>query len=200
MTFSTLTIANKALILCGANTITSLTEDTQNARTINSIYDMSRQEILTECKWSFAVSRTTLSVTVASSTMPWLHTNEAYVYSKPDVGILRIYESSDKYSKWRLEQDYIIADTADLGIKYIFDNTDASKYPPKFVRAFIDLLCSEIAYILLNDVTKAEKFLEKYEGISLIKAQAEDGQTGLQQVVLDDAWENAKYTNDSTDA
>lgn len=194
-TQSTVTIVNKALTLCGANTISSLTEDTNNARIVNTIYAMSRQEILTECKWIFATTRSTL-VTVATTTIAWYHTNEAYVYNRP-AEALRIFELSDDKAEWREEGSYIICDTAGLGAKYVFDQTDVSKYPPMFIKAFIDLLCSEICFKVLNSIEKAKMFLELYEKISLPKAMAENSQVGLHQVMTDDAWEAAKYSNEN---
>lgn len=185
-------IVNKALTLCAAGPIINLTDDTNNARITNRVYDIARQSILTECRWNFATTRTTLSLSAVS--MAWLYTNEVYVYVRP-ADALRIFGVDNDDSEWREEGDYIISDTVNLGIRYIRDVDDPAKYPPKFIDAFIDKLCSDISFMILNSATKAAGFLEKYEKVSLLKAIAENGQTGIQQYMKDNAWELSKYFN-----
>ena len=58
--------------------------------------------------------------------------------------------------------------------------------------AFIDKLCSDVAYHIINSVPKAEAFLAKYHKVSLPAAMAENSQTGAHQEVRDNAWVDAK--------
>lgn len=192
MSVSKTSVCNKALTLCGAAPITNITDDTNNARILNRVYEIARQSVLTECKWNFAVTRGTLSTSAV--TMPWNHSGESVVYVRP-ANALRIFEVSDPVATWREEGDYIIADTAGLGIKYVYDHDDPSKYPAAFAEAFIDKLCSEICYMILNSASKAETFLKKYEAVSLPKAMSLNAQTGTQQDPIDDAWLNSKFSN-----
>jgi hypothetical protein len=190
MAITKTSLVNKALTLCGAAPITNITDDTNNARIVNRVYEISRQSILSECKWTFATTRTTL--TLSADTMAWYHESETKVYIRP-ADALRIFESSDPYATWREEGDYIISDTGSLGIKYVYDLDDPAKYRPKFLEAFIDKLCADICYMILNSGPKAEKFMEKYEKVSLPKAMAENAQTGVHQEMMDDEWLNSKY-------
>ncbi len=194
MAITKTSLVNKALTLCGAAPITNITDDTNNARIANRVYEISRQSILTECCWNFATTRATL--TVSAVAQPWDYDDEAYTYVRP-TNVLRIFDVNDQYATWREEGDYIMSDTASLGIKYVYDHDDPSKYPPKFLEAFIDKLCADISFIIINSASKAESFLLKYEKVSLPKAMSENSQTGKQQTQLDDAWENAKYHNQS---
>ncbi len=191
-TYTTVGIVNHALVLCGASPITSLTEDTANARAANAVYETSRKSILTDCRWTFALTRSTLS-TVATTTIAFLYPEETSVYSRP-AGALRIWQMSDIEAIWREEGAYIISNTASLGTLYTFDHSEVGLWRHKFVEAFIDKLCAEISYMILNSATKAQSFMEKYEKISLPKAMSEDSQTGAHQEVIDDAWLKAKYT------
>ncbi len=201
MTISTTVLVNKSLTLCGAAPVSSLTADTNNARILNRVYDIARQSILTECRWNFATTRATLTVTAATGTVPWFFTNETIVFARPS-NALRIFGLSDDQVEWREQGEYLIADsaistntTSTLEVRYLYDLNDPSKYPPKFTDAFIDKLCSDIAYAIINDAKKGLMFVEKYEKISLPKAMAENAQTGVQQFMKDDAWELSKYFN-----
>ena len=192
-TYSTVALCNNALVLCGASPITSLTEDSANARALNAVYEIARKSILTECKWTFSTTRTTIA-TVATTTIAWFYDEESYVYTRPSAA-LRIWGMSDIYALWREEGSYLISDTAGLGAIFTFDQSDVSLWPPKFVAAFMDKLCSEVCYMILNSIQKAEAFLSKYEKISLPAAKTENSQTGTHQQVIDDSWEGAKFSN-----
>lgn len=185
-------LINKALTLCGASTITSITDDTVNARSVNNVYEISLKSALTECKWNFATTRSTLTITV--NTVAWYHQNESYTYTKP-TDCLRVFETKDSSTIWREEGDLIITDTSPLDIKYVYYHDDPTKYPSYFLDAFIDKLCSDISYTIINSASKAESFLAKYEKISLPKAMSENSQIGIQQVPVDDEWTSSKLGN-----
>lgn len=190
-TYSTTAIVNKALVLCGATTITAITDDTPNARSLNTVYEIARKDFLCENRWSFSSTRSTLA-TVATTTFAFLYDGESYAYSKPS-GILRIWGLSDPRAVWHEEGDYIFADSSGLGLLWSFDQSDVSKWQPAAVEAFIDKLASDIAYMIINSVSKAEAFLKKYKEISLPKATAQNSQTGFSDAVIEDTWLNAKY-------
>ena len=53
-------IANLALTSLGADRIMALTEDSENARRINEIYEVMRDEVVSAHPWNFAIKRSTL--------------------------------------------------------------------------------------------------------------------------------------------
>ncbi len=197
MAITKTSLVNKALTLVGANAITNIDDETQNARVVSRVYEISLKSILSECKWNFATKRKLLSL--SEETVEWYYTNEAYVYTRP-TDCIRIFGTNDDSAEWREEGDYILADVAGLGIVYTYYLDSPGKYPPSFTEAFIDKLCSDISYMIINSITKAESFLEKYLRVSLPKAMAENAQIGTQQYLKDDAWELAKDSNGSLDA
>lgn len=190
-TYTTIGICNHALILCGASTITSLSDDTNNARTLNAIIEDERKSFLTECRWTFSLTRTTLA-TVATTTFAWLNPEESYAYSRPS-DILRIWQMSDIYAIWREEGAYIFSNTASLGTLATRDHSEYGLWRHKTVEAFTDKLCAAISFQILNSETKAKAFLEKYIKVTLPAAMAEDGQTGDHQEVIDDEWLRARH-------
>ena len=128
-----------------------------------------------------------------------MHIDETFIYDKP-VDVVRIFGTNDDRAIWREEGTVIASDTAGLGIKYTSYLDDPSKYTSSFIEAFVDLLAFQACYMILNDATLASKLLDKYEKLSLPRAQGENAQTGTQQYVLDDAWELSKFSNGSTEA
>lgn len=190
-------LINKALTLCGATPIVSITDNTENARKANRVYDIARRSILSECLWSFATTRATLSVSAV--VMPFYYPGEGYVYVRPS-DCLKIFATSDPQAVYKEEGDLIISDTQGLGIKYTYDLDDPSKYQGLFVDAFGDKLCAEVSYAIINSASKAEAFELKYQKVTLQKAMSANSQVGTPDGVIDNAWELAKFSNGSPGA
>ena len=193
-TYTTVGLCNHALVLCGASPITSLTQDTPNARALNAVYENARKGFLTECRWTFSLTRSSLATNATTGLFPWTYDEEAYVYNRP-ANALRIWGVSDIEAIWREEGQYIISNTASLGTLYTWDHEEVGLWRPKAVVAFMDKLCSDICFMILNSATKAEAFLSKYQKVSLPAAMAEESQTGMHQQVIDDEWLKSKYGN-----
>ena len=113
MAITKTTIVNKALTKVGASAVVSIEDDTEQARVISRVYELALRSILSECKWNFATRRKLLSVSAFE--FEWYENSEKYVYSKP-ADCVRIISTNDKHAVWREEGDYILSDTAGLGI------------------------------------------------------------------------------------
>jgi hypothetical protein len=189
-------IINKALVLVGAATVVSIDDGTPNANTLGNVYEIALQSILSECKWNFATKRANLSV---SATSPdFLYSGEKVVYDLPS-DVIRIYQTNPASAYWREEDGQVISDSVNLGIAYVYYDENPNDYPSYFLDAFIDKLCADIAYTIINSATIAEKFVNKYERMSLPKAISANSQTGAQQTMQDDYWVLAKYRDGETD-
>ena len=114
--------------------------------------------------------------------------------------MIRAFRANNDDAIWRQQGDYIISDTNDLGLEYVYYNNTPSTYTSSFAEAFIDKMCSDIAFMIVNSKTLAESFLEKYERVSLAKALAENAQIGTPFVMKDDAWDRAKLGDSSSRA
>lgn len=190
-------ICNKALTLVGAAPINNIDDDTNNARVLSNVYETALRSVLAAGRWNFATKRILLSV---STYVPeWSHTGESYVYQRP-ADMIRLFETNDEDATWREEGEYILADTAGLGIKYVYFLDIPGKYPSYFVDAFIDRLCADIAYMIVNSSALGDKYKTLYESVSLPSALSSNAQTGTQQTIKDDAWEMAKYNDTQVNA
>jgi len=192
MAITKTTIVNKALTKVGASPVVSIEDDTEQARVVSRVYELALRSILSECKWNFATRRKLLSA--SAQEFEWYENSEKYVYSKP-ADCVRIISANDKYAVWREEGDYILSDTASLGIRYVTYLDDPAKYSHAFIDAFVDKLCADISYSIVNSASLGDTFFEKYEKMSLPKAMSINGQIGKQIDIVDDEWENAKYIN-----
>ena len=194
-----LQIINKALVLCGAATVTSITDGSTNATALNNVYELALQEILSECNWNFAKIRAFLpsvSTLVTTSTNQFLYSDESFIYALPTFGVIRIWMTNPPSALWREANGFIMSDTANLGIEYTNYDDAPADYPSYFLQAFMDKLCADIAYVILNSPQVAKGFVDKYE-YSLSSSKSKNSQTGTQQQPCDDDWTSAKYRDDN---
>ena len=193
-----LQIINKALVLVGSPTVGSITDGSVSANALNTVYEIALQEILSECNWNFAKTRIFLptSSTTTTSSINFLYSDESIIYVLPTFGVVRIWNVTPPTALWRESNGYIISDSSGLGIEYTNYDDTPSDYPSYFIPAFIDKLCMDIAYVIINSPPVAKAFMEKYE-YSLASAMSKNSQTGTQQLPADNDWVDAKYHDDT---
>jgi hypothetical protein len=184
------TIINRALSLIGAEPINNLTDDTPEAQIANRQYEESRRSVLSECLWNFAAKRDALNS--VAETLPWSKDGVNNVFQLP-ADIIRIFEVSQPYATWHIEQDRLITDVSEIGILYVYDLEDTTKFSSSFTDAFADKLAADMCYTVLNSNTEAKLMMEKYEGVSLPKAMADNSQEGTAAQVKDDLWPYARF-------
>ena len=177
MAITKTTIINKALTKVGAQPIVNIEDDTEQSRVMSRIYELALRSVLSECKWNFATKRKLLSE--SADVFEWYDSSERFVYVKP-IDCIRIFNTNNKYATWREEGDYVFSDTPNLGVRYVTYLDDPSKYSSSFISAFIDKLCSDIAYAIVNSASLGDTYFEKYEKLSLPKAMSINSQTGEQ--------------------
>jgi len=168
-------IINMALTRIGSFPITSVEDDTENARAANRVYDICLKSILGECEWNFAKKRVLLEeIDADDADLAWTTQDESYIYDKPS-DIVRIF-GNNAYKKadlvMRVEKDYIISNYSGLGIRYVFFEENTDKYSSKFTDAFADILARDLAYWLLNSAPMAEAMFQRYDVVSLPAAKS----------------------------
>jgi len=125
-------IANLAFIRLGANTITSMTDGSRNATTINTIYGMIRDEVLRSFDWGFAKKRAyldektpnTLAITGVTGANPGVVT---YTGTDPEDGDK--YEINDVVGMTELNTNQYVIDNVSTVLKtFKLLDTDTSGF------------------------------------------------------------------------
>jgi len=98
MASTKITISNSALALIGERRITTLADETEEARIVALVYDDVRDEVLTEHPWTFALKRAVLPAVVTGATQasPVVVTAVAHGFTNADevkiTGVLGMIE------------------------------------------------------------------------------------------------------------
>lgn len=184
---TSVSICNLALARCGVKqSIASLTEQSENARSCNLFYDQSRQALLREIPWSFAERFHTLALVSTTET----GNNWAYSYRYPADAVRVNYIVDQAGSRipnppvpFKLGSDsqgrLVYCDYEDAVCSYNHNITDVSQFDSLFVDTMAWRIATELAPFLSRDANFSAKVNQDYF-MALRKAAAaamnEEGQ------------------------
>lgn len=159
---SQVAICNLALLKFGSITITSITEDTREARACHSLWELTRDDLLYSYPWKFALLRYTLGAPLAAA--PEFEYD--YQYTLP-ADCLRVFEMYESTENWTVENGVFLCNRNsaddDIYIRYIAKITDVSKYHPAFVKCMATALAAELAVKLKDDAKLRLSLLQELE-------------------------------------
>lgn len=185
MSVNQLSICNLALIRCGASRISSITQDTKPAIALNAIWELSRDTVMADHPWNFALKRALLAPT---SNTPVYEFN--YEYDKPS-DMLRLMDLDSNDIDYVVENGKILSDETELNVRYVFRNTDESSWSPGFADALAWYLVMQIGFTLTQQTKLTEEAGAAYKA-SLAQARFVDGSEGIMRRLEATVWTNAR--------
>ena len=166
-------ICNKALVLVGANTISSFTQNTTESNVANQLYESTLENLLTRCRWRFASKQAQLSKNTAN---PDARYDSSYALPN-DAHIIHTVTLGDdviKYDRYgqnlftnTTSSDTVIAD-------YTFQPSE-SIFPPYFKQTLV----FELASLFAGAIARNDQLSELYHKRAIAQmaiAKATDAQ------------------------
>lgn len=180
-------ICNRALQKLGAARITSLTEDSRNARSCNNAYEAVRDAELRAHTWTFAVKRAQLA---ADSDAP-LGDDFDLQYSFPS-DCLRILPPAETYLDWTIEGRKILTnDVAPLNVRYVYRVTDPNKFDAEFIEAVAAKLADELCEEITQSNSKQAAARQSYKE-AIARARKSNAFESLSAEPPEDSWVAAR--------
>lgn len=159
-------IINLALTQIGSARIASITEDTEQARKANAVYDIVRDEVMAAHPWNFAIERTSLALLDDTPEFDY-----DYQFQLPS-DCLRVLGTDTEEDEFEIAGDKILYDDDSINIKYIKKITDTTKYSPGFNIALAARLAAELAYPIADSRTLSEEMFKLYlDKLKIAKSQ-----------------------------
>jgi hypothetical protein len=188
-------IANRALTKIGEARITSIADDLEAARVINSMWDIVRDAELRARNWNFSITRTSLAALV---TTPAFRYDYEFQLPSDCLKIIQVGEyfpgpSMSDYrnypeAPYQIEGRKILTDyAAPLYVRYVASITDTGQWDSLFSEAFACKLASEICERLTQSNTKRELAMAEYDR-AIFAAVRADALENPPQPLADDAW------------
>ena len=154
-------ICNKALVLVGANTITSFNQSTTESKVANNLYESTLENLLTRCRWRFASKQTQLS---KNTTNPDARYESSYALPA-DALVIHTVTVSDDVIKYDRYGQNLFTDTTSSDIviaDYTFQPSE-SDFPPYFKQTLV----FELASLFAGAIARNDQLSELYHKRSI---------------------------------
>lgn len=168
---SEVSIINRALIKLGEATILQRTDNLKQARTMNTLYEDTRDAELRAARWKFAIKRTQLSALVAAP--DWGYSLQ-YPLPSDFLALVRVNDiyvmpSWKSRAPWSVESGKILTDMgAPLKVSYVSRVSDAGSFDALFVDVLACRLAMEACEAQTQSDTKYKRLVDMYrESLSI---------------------------------
>jgi len=157
---SAVDIANSALNLLGASTISAFTDDSKNARLVNQRYEPVRNRVFRSHAWNCLHKRVQLA---QNSTAPVVEYSHAYALPSDCLRVLKVHNgTTDSIASnldYKLEGRNIVTNEGTVFIIYIAIDTDPNNYDTYLQESISHQLAADLAYAVTNNATLADKYM-----------------------------------------
>lgn len=168
-----LSICSAALLMIGADEITSFDDDSRAAKLCSSLYGTTRDELLQAYPWRFAIGQSRLAQLVATPLFGY-----RYAYQLP-ADILRMIATAEG-APYSLQGGRLYTDMPAMEITYLY-RPDENHLPAYFIRAVELKLAEILAVALQEDLNKSTLMAQKARE-QIVRARAVDAQQQPAQV------------------
>lgn len=179
-------IANLALSWMGQNQINSFTDNQNEAIVMNANYALSRDKVLNDVAWTFALRRETLAPVADALDFG---AGNKFLIPNDVLRVQRVYRPNNASqsgifiaARWVREGQYIIANEDTVWAHFIVRVTDTQLFSPSFVHALAARLAADTALTFTENQKLEEKMEAKYEA-KLAEAVYADGSQGRTEVI-----------------
>ena len=187
-------VCNLAVSWLGGKRITSIDDDTSvEARLCRANYDLSRQAVLEEREWTFAVKRIQLTPLAVEPVFGYKY---KFLVPSDLLRVIGVYDPLDQrvapvgipYTK---EENNILADLQSINIKYMMNLENTNRFPGLFTQALASHIASNIAISLTENNSQFEKMRIMYED-NLNRATTSDSLQGSNEHTETSQLENVR--------
>lgn len=168
---SDLSICNAALLMLGANPITSLSAVGEKEKLCAGLYPTIRDKVLRSHPWNCCIKRETLSPWAAAPNHDW-----PFQYELPGdfVKVLGVGELGAE-SEFRLEGRRLLTDVNPCLLRYVFANENPATWDAGLVHVVTLAMAAALAYPITTSTSLRDSMRQEAE-LELRRAKAVDGQ------------------------
>ena len=159
---SAVDIANSALNLLGASTISAFTDDSKNARLVNQRYEPVRDRVFRSHAWNCLHKRVELA---QNTTAPVVEYSYAYSLPSDCLRVLKIHngttDSIQSEMDYKIEGRNIVTNEGTVYLIYIAKISDPNEYDTYLQESISHQLAADIAYAITNNATLANNYMAR---------------------------------------
>ena len=197
MAASPVEICNLAISWLAGSRITSLDDDSDEARLCKANYDSSRRAVLEEREWTFAVKRIQLPQLAETPLFGYLYkflVPSDLLYSIGVYDPAHATRKNPPQTRHALENSNIVADIPAINLKYITDVTNTKLFSPLFDQTVASHIAMNICIPLTENSAHLERIARMYD-YNLDRAGASDGLQGTREYLQTSEMEASRRIN-----
>lgn len=189
-TDSNVLLCNRALTRLGVDQITALSDETRQARLLNSAFAFLRDDVNAAAPWGFSMKQVELT---QDATAPTFGASYRYALPSDYLGFLRTQaELQGLEEPYRVFGDYIITNSGTVKIEYCAQITDLNQWTSLAKEALIERIMAEVGPSLIGNLGAVKSFWEIYNQ-KLQMAIAYDASEGTPREFFVDDHLNARH-------
>ena len=165
-------LCNDALAQIGHNFITNIDDDDRPATVCKRFYDTTRDEVLRQHLWNFAITRQILVQDLTPALSEF-----SFTYNLPADALRALRIGSTDVVPWKLERRKIHTDESVVTLTYIARIEDPVQWDTLFYNAFATRLASKLAVSIAHDIQFGDGLYKQYQQL-VLDAAAVDSQEG----------------------
>jgi hypothetical protein len=147
-------ICSSALLLLGADEITTFEDETREAKICNAIYELTVKTCLADRNWSFSQNQFELNKLSQTPLFGF-----KYAFQLPN-DYIRLCGKENPSLPHQIKEDYLYCDVEKVRVNYIFRASE-EKFPPHFTEYLICKLCEKLAVSIMEDPEKARYYADR---------------------------------------
>lgn len=182
-------IANLALSWMGQQLINDLNDNQTEAKVLKANFDLSRDVVLEDHAWTFALDRQVLSPVVPG---PAFGTQQRFLIPSDVIRVHRVFRPTNasqtrdlQNARWVREGQYILAAELEIWAYFIMRISNTDRFSPGFVHSLAARLAADTAMTLTENNRLQEKMEVLYDA-KLSAAAYADGSQGRTEVLKSD--------------
>lgn len=189
MAATDVSICSNALLLLGAQAITSFTDGTDRAALASNLFESTRDSLLRSHPWNCCITRVALAPDATTDQVDW-----TYQFSMPG-DCLRVMSVGEA----GLEDDYlvegrkILCDQNPLYLRYVARNTDTASWDALLVRACELSMAAAMAYPITQSASVRDSMRQEL-AMHMRLARSVDGQEDPPQTLGDSYLIASRYS------
>lgn len=164
-------ICSAALMLLGANSINSLTDNNDRARTCKLLWPMVLDDELSAHRWNCARKRAELAREAAVPAFGW-----NYQYTLP-ADCLRVLEMQDPDENFEVEDGVLMCNNTTAKVRYLYRNVAFGSYSSGLQTALVARMSAELSLPITKKKDVVAAAWAAYQG-KILSALGSDGQEG----------------------
>lgn len=196
MAINSIKICNMAILHVGGNKISSLNDNSVEARVCEVHYEAARDKVLADRDWTFAVARAEVA---ENAITPVFGYQGSFTLPADCLRVIEVFESAETFKNssnpldWEREENNISADTkGSVFIRYIKRIDTPARYSAGFVDALSHYLAYKLAVPLAQNKGLQDSLMNLYLR-SLKDAANADGMQGRSRKIRSSSLINARF-------